>query len=71
MAVTNRKNILLFVLCCKFFVLCFSGYHQHSVLYIPIINIPYCRNIQSNCLALFFTSKEEFLQVAGIGYCHD
>jgi hypothetical protein len=38
MAVTNMKNILLFVLCCKLFVLCFSSYHQHSVLYIPIIN---------------------------------
>jgi hypothetical protein len=38
MAVTNMKNILLFVLYCKFFILCFSGYHQHSVLYIPIIN---------------------------------
>jgi hypothetical protein len=39
------ENILLFVLCCKFFVLCFFGYHQHSVLYIPIINIWYQRNL--------------------------
>jgi hypothetical protein len=29
--------IILFLLCCKFSVLCFSGYHQYSVLYIPII----------------------------------